>query len=105
MRATELIHTGDPTGAEEAGGLGLFTKVVPRADLEPETRKLALKLAVLSPLALHVTRDLIYEMENMSFKDVPRCALEAISAAFASEDSREARRAFSEKRPSVWKGR
>lgn len=105
MRATELILTGDPIGAEEAGRLGFVTKVVPRADLEAETRKLALKLAGLSPLALKVTRDLIYEMENMSFKDVPRRALEATAGAFASEDSKEARRAFNEKRPPVWKGR
>jgi enoyl-CoA hydratase/carnithine racemase len=105
MRATELILTGDPIGAKEAGQLGLVTKVVPRADLEAETRKLAVKLTRLSPSALRVTRNLIYEMENMSFKDVPRRALEATSGAFASEDSVEARRSFNEKRPPVWKGR
>lgn len=105
MRAAELILTGDPINAEEAGRLGLVTKVVPRADLEAETRKLALKLARMSPLALQVTRDLIYEMENMDFRDVPRRALQATSAAFASEDSKEARRAFNEKRPPVWQGR
>jgi len=105
MRAAELILTGDPIGAEEAGRLGLVTKVVPRADLESETRRLALRLAQMSPLALRITRDLIYEMENMDFKDVPRRALEATSGAFASEDSKEARRAFNEKRKPVWKGR
>ena len=104
MRATELILTGEPISAEEAGQLGLVTKVVPRTKLESETQKLARKLAAMSPLALRVTRDLIYEMENMSFKDVPRRALEATSSAFASEDSKEARRAFNEKRPPVWKG-
>ena len=105
MRAAELILTGDPIGAEEAGRLGLVTKVVPRADLDSETRRLALQLAQMSPLALRITRDLIYEMENMDFKDVPRRALEATSGAFASEDSKEARRAFNEKRKPVWKGR
>lgn len=105
MRAAELILTGDPIGAEEAGRLGLVTKVVPRADLDSETRRLALRLAQMSPLALRITRDLIYEMENMDFKDVPRRALEATSGAFASEDSKEARRAFNEKRKPVWKGR
>ena len=104
MRATELILTGEPISAEEAGQLGLVTKVVPRTKLESETQKLARKLAAMSPLALRVTRNLIYEMENMSFKDVPRRALKATSSAFASEDSKEARRAFNEKRPPVWKG-
>lgn len=105
MRAAELILTGDPIDAEEAGRLGLVTRVVPRADLENETRKLAARLASMSPLALKRTRDLIYEMENMDFRDVPRRALEATSGAFASEDSKEARRAFNEKRAPVWKGR
>jgi 1,4-dihydroxy-2-naphthoyl-CoA synthase len=44
-------------------------------------------------------------MENMDFKDVPRRALMATSGAFDSEDSKEARRAFNEKRAPVWKGR
>ncbi len=105
MRAAELILTGDPIGASEAGRLGLVTKVVPRAELESATRSLGLRLAAMSPLALKITRDLIYEMENMDFKDVPRRALEATSGAFASEDSKEARRAFNEKRASIWKGR
>ena len=105
MRAAELILTGDPIDAAEAGRLGLVTKVVPRAELESKTRKLAKRLAAMSPLALRVTRDLIYEMENMDFKDVPRLALKATSGAFDSEDSKEARRAFNEKRAPVWKGR
>ena len=105
MRAAELILTGDPIGAAEAGRLGLVTKVVPRAKLEDETKKLAKRLATMSPIALKVTRDLLYEMENMDFKDVPRRALMATSGAFDSEDSKEARRAFNEKRTPVWKGR
>lgn len=105
MRAAELILTGDPIDAQEAGRLGLVTKVVPRDELENTTRSLATRLAKMSPLALRITRDLIYEMENMDFKDVPRRALKATSSAFASEDSKEARRAFNEKRKPVWKSR
>ena len=105
MRAAELILTGDPIGAEEAGRLGLVTRVVPRAELETATRHLAARLAAMSPLALRRTRDLIFEMESMDFKDVPRRAARAISEAFSSEDSKEARRAFREKRPPRWTGR
>ena len=52
MRAAELILTGNPIDAAEAGRLGLVTKVVPRAELESKTRKLAKRLAAMSPLAL-----------------------------------------------------
>ena len=104
MRAAELILTGDPIDANEAGRLGLVTKVVPRASLHIETYTLAAKLASMSPLALRVTRNLIYEMEHMDFKEVPRRALEATSGAFASEDSKEARKAFNEKRKPIWRG-
>jgi len=105
MRAAELILTGDPIDAKEAGRLGLVTKVVPRAALQSETYTLAAKLALMSPLGLRVTRNLIYEMEHMDFKEVPRRALEATSGAFASDDSKEARKAFNEKRKPIWKGR
>jgi enoyl-CoA hydratase/carnithine racemase len=104
MRAAELILTGEPIGAEEAGRLGLVTRVVPRDALASTTRTLALKLASMSPLALRSTRSLMYEMESMDFKDVPRRAARAISEAFATHDSQEARRAFREKRAPVWTG-
>ena len=44
-------------------------------------------------------------MEDMDFSEVPECALEALSSAFDSEDSKEARKAFREKRVPVWTGR
>ena len=44
-------------------------------------------------------------MESMDFDEVPETAARAISEAFASEDSRGARRAFLEKRAPVWRGR
>jgi enoyl-CoA hydratase/carnithine racemase len=64
-----------------------------------------LKLCQMSPLALKRTRDLMYQMEDMPFKDVPETALQALSAAFDSEDGKEARAAFIEKRKPKWTGR
>ncbi len=37
-------------------------------------------------------------MEDMDFKDVPERALKELAAAFDSEDGKEARRAYLEKR-------
>ncbi|MFK7865644.1 MAG: enoyl-CoA hydratase/isomerase family protein [Pseudohongiellaceae bacterium] len=105
MRAAELILTGDTISAEEAFNLGLITRVAPANDLSNATEKLALKLCQMSPLALRKTRDLMYLMEDMEFKDVPETALKALSAAFDSKDGKEARTAFIEKRAPRWVGR
>lgn len=105
MRAAELIFTGEPISAQEAQQLGLITKIVPRLALEEETVKLGRKLCQMSPLALKNTRDLIYKMEDMPFSEVPETALKALAAAFDSEDGKEARDAFLEKRKPIWKGK
>ena len=105
MRAAELIFTGEPISAQEAYQLGLITRVVPAKELASATKELALKLCQMSPLALKRTRDLMYQMEDMPFKDVPETALQALSAAFDSEDGKEARAAFIEKRKPKWTGR
>lgn len=105
MRAAELIFTGEPISAIEAERLGLITKVVAADRLREETRLLANKIAKMSPLALKKARDLLYQMEDMKFADVPEAALESLSSSFDSEDSKEARKAFLEKRDPVWKGK
>ncbi|MEM7253398.1 MAG: enoyl-CoA hydratase/isomerase family protein [Pseudomonadota bacterium] len=103
-KAAEIIFTGEPISALEAERGGLVTRVVPRDSLQSETRALARKLADMSPLALRRTRELLYAMEDMRFEDVPEAAVRAISEAFASNDSKEARRAFNEKRKPIWTG-
>lgn len=105
MRAAELIFTGEPISAQEAYQLGLITRVVPADRLGEASVELADKLCKMSPLALKRTRDLMYQMEDMPFSDVPEAALKALSASFDSEDGKEARAAFIEKRAPKWTGR
>jgi enoyl-CoA hydratase/carnithine racemase len=105
MKAAELILTGEPISAADADKHGMVTKVVPRVDLESATLELAAKLAKLSPSAVRVTRNLMYQMESMDFAEVPEVAAKAISDAFSSPDSHEARQAFLEKRKPRWSDR
>lgn len=105
MKAAKLIFTGDPIRADEAEKLGLITEIVPRDQLEIRTQALAEQIASMSPLALRISRELMYRVEGMDFKQVPPTALDAMAVAFGSEDSKEARLAFNEKRKPVWKGK
>ena len=88
--------------ADEADRHGMVTRVVPRDELMTTTRAMARTLAELSPRALRDTRNLMYQMESMDFSRVPEVAADAISSAFDSADSLEARQAFLEKRAPVW---
>ena len=105
MKAAELIFTGKAISARQADGWGLITRAVPLDRLRDETLALARELAALSPLALKRTRAFMYALEDMPFSDVPEAALEAVSSAFDSADSKEARLAFNEKRAPVWIGK
>jgi len=105
MKAAELIFTGEDINALEAERGGLITKVVPMDELEAQTFKLASKIAEMSPLALKVTRDMFYKVEDMEFKKVSQLAVDTVAVCFDSEDSREARMAFTEKRRPIWKGK
>jgi enoyl-CoA hydratase/carnithine racemase len=105
MKAAELILTGKAISARQADDWGLITRAVPRDRLRDETLALAKELAALSPLALKRTRAFMYALEDMPFVDVPAAALEAVSTAFNSADSREARLAYNEKRPPIWTGK
>ena len=51
-KAKEILFTGRPLTAEEAEKTGMVNRVVPRADLDTETRALAEQIATMPPFAL-----------------------------------------------------
>ena len=104
MKAAELIFTGKPIGAKAAERAGLITRAVRAECLPDETMKLAKEIAAMSPLALKTARDFFYKCEDMPFSELPEEALNVVSSAFDTEDSKEARRSFLEKRLPQWAG-
>jgi enoyl-CoA hydratase len=60
-KAKEYLFTGDYIDAEEARGLGLVNRVVPRAELEKETLALAQRIALQDPFALKLAKASVNE--------------------------------------------
>ncbi len=98
--AAELILTGNFIDAARAERVGLVSRVVPDAELEPAARALAQDIVRNSPLGVRLTKECL----NVSI-DAP--SLEAVVAmedrnqilAAQSGDFREGLAAFMEKRP------
>lgn len=107
--AMELLYTGRWMDAPEAHRLGLVNEVVPAADLQRRAFALARTLAEGPPLVVAAIKEVVRETEAMSFSDAARMirekAFPTVATLFGSEDQREGARAFTEKRPPVWRGR
>jgi enoyl-CoA hydratase len=104
-KAMELILRGNPITAAEACEIGLVNRVVPAAELMPETRKLAHELAANAPIAMRYAMDAINRGLEMPFAQ--GAALEATLFGLVSttDDMREGTRAFLEKRKPQFRGR
>ena len=104
-QARFLMYTGMRIGAAEALRIGLVDRVMPNEELFPTTIEIARTIAANAPLAVQAAKITIAEV----LKDESRRDMEAIKqagmACMDSEDFREGRRAFMEKRKPVFNGR
>jgi enoyl-CoA hydratase len=104
FKSRMMFFTGKPINAAEAYRLGAAEKVVPLADLQKEAKKLAESMADKSPLALRFAKESVNGIELLDPKKSYRYEQAFTYELYTSEDSKEARRAFVEKRPPVYKG-
>lgn len=103
--AAEILYTGRRFTAEQALGMGLINRVVPDQALENSVRELAEEIAENAPLTL---RSLNFSLRENAKEPADRDAAriqELVDACMASEDYKEGRKAFMEKRKAVFKGR
>ena len=105
--AMDLLLTGRRMPASEALGWGLVNRVVPAARLLDEARELAAQLADTAPLAITAVKEVVAATEALDIEAAYEAmwALPAYRRMLTSEDAREGREAWVQRRPPVWRGR
>ena len=101
----ELCLLGAPIDAARAAQLGIVNRVVPAAELEAETMKLAEQLAASAPLALRGMIDCINVGGECGLEEGLEYESAQFGLTFSTEDMREGTKAFLERRKPVFAGR
>jgi enoyl-CoA hydratase/carnithine racemase len=97
--------TAQRIGAEEAFRLGAVVKVVPPDELMDAAMEDARLIAQKMPIGIKMAKANLNLIENMDLKNGYRFEQTQTQILMETEDSLEAKRAFAEKRPPVFKGR
>ena len=94
----ELCLLGAPVTAERALQLGIVNRVVPAAELEAETLKVATQLAASAPLALRATLDVVNIGGECGIEEGLQYETAQFGLMFSTQDMREGTAAFLERR-------
>ncbi|MBE2212025.1 MAG: enoyl-CoA hydratase/isomerase family protein [Xanthomonadaceae bacterium] len=101
----ELCLTGAPVTADRARELGIVNRVVPAAELQAETMKLAGQLANAAPLALRAMIDCVNVGGECGIEEGLEYESAQFGLVFSTDDMREGTGAFLDKRKPAFKGR
>jgi enoyl-CoA hydratase len=104
-RARRMFYSGWRVPADELYRTGVIECSVPLDRLMPEAMKLATEIASKSPLAMRYAKQSMNVTMHMPPRDGYRFEQGMTVALSKSEDAKEARDAFFEKRQPDWKGR
>ena len=102
---TDIFMSARKFDAKEALRLGFVSKVVPAAELEKATADYTKMVAENAPLTVAAAKYAVQQwMKDEKDRDLAK-AMKMVEACFASEDHKEGRKAFMEKRTPEFKGR
>jgi enoyl-CoA hydratase len=104
-RALQLILTGEMIDAAEAYRIGLVNKVVPAAELAPESEKLVRGILAMGPLAVRLSLEAVERGLDMSLDEGLLLEANHFGLLAATADMKEGLTAFLEKRAPKFAGR
>ncbi len=103
--AMEIFYTARQFNASEALTMGLINRVVPRAELQTICDDYTRRISGNAPLTIRAVKTAVTEnLKAPADRNLALCA-EQVAACFASEDYKEGRTAFMEKRPPQFTGK
>ena len=104
-KAREVFFTSQKFGAAEALEMGLVLETFPDETFREEVQAIAERISKCAPLAIGEMKKNFVAAESLSLRDYIDLETERHNRTGASEDSREAFRAFVEKREPRFQGR
>jgi enoyl-CoA hydratase/carnithine racemase len=104
-KVRRMMFTGRGVKAAELEKLGVVEAVVAPEQLMEAAMEIAQEIASKSPIAMKLAKQAVNAIEHMSVRDGYRFEQDMTADLGQYEDSKEAMRAFIEKRPAVFKGR
>jgi enoyl-CoA hydratase/carnithine racemase len=104
-KALKMSLLSEVYPARQAQELGLVTEVVPDAELMSRAREWAERLAAGPPIAIRITKRMMYKQLTMSLDNALEDAALGTLVANYTEDVKEGIAAFHEKRPPNFKGK
>jgi len=103
--AALMIMTGDAIDAATAEKWGLVSRVVPQAELMDEAMKIAQSIAARAPIAAETAKLNLRAAWELPIANAIAYERDLQAVCFATEDAKEGRAAFKEKRPPVFRRR
>jgi enoyl-CoA hydratase/carnithine racemase len=104
-QAVRLLYSGEFLSPDEAVALGFAAAVVAPDDLQEAAHAEARRFLVGSPLAIRLTKELVYKGLERSMEEHLKVNRDVMATCFASDDHREGVASFLERRPANFTGR
>jgi enoyl-CoA hydratase/carnithine racemase len=102
--AKDILFSARFIEADEALRLGLVNQVAAPGALDAHVREYAQRVTTNAPLTVHAAKQAVRVFERYSINERAAEIEALVNRCFDSEDYREGRRAFMEKRAPVFKG-